>query len=146
MTEEKNAGAPAKGAGEGAAPPAPQEKPKGMAVAAMVTGIAGLALAVVPCTWWLGLPVSIVGVVLSLLARSKISAGVAEGSGLALAGLICGILGAVVGIIYLLVIMVFVSQVPGAFEQIQDELQKEIEKAKEMKDSSMLFLRTLPYC
>lgn len=65
----------------------------GMAIAAMVCGIVSVVLC------WLsfvGLAAGIVGLVLSVMARKKVAPG-QNGSGMVTAGLVCSIIGIVLG-------------------------------------------------
>ena len=81
-------------------------KPKGLAIAGMSCGIVSLLLA---CSMGLGLPVAIVGAVLSGMARKKIAAGEASGSGFATAGLVTSIIGLVLNAIWVVYIIWFAS-------------------------------------
>lgn len=74
-------------------------RPKGLAIASMVCGIVSLLLWCFPL---LGLPVGIAAVVTGVLARRKIQEGVADGDGMALAGLITGIIGLVINLLGLI--------------------------------------------
>jgi hypothetical protein len=77
-------------------------KTNGLAIAAVVMGIAGVLSA------WLLLP-SILAVVFGLVSHSQIkrSAGRQEGRGLAIAGLVLGADGLLVGLIWVLVFVSF---------------------------------------
>jgi hypothetical protein len=77
-------------------------KTNGLAIAAVVMGIAGVLSA------WVLLP-SILAVVFGLVSRSQIkrSAGMQEGRGLAIAGLVLGADGLLVGLIWVLVFVSF---------------------------------------
>ena len=78
---------------------AAQPKTSGMAIASLVTGILGIF----PCCT-IGI-LGILGIVFGILARRNIEAsgGTQKGLGLAKAGLICGIVGLVLGIAYWIV-------------------------------------------
>src|SRR5690348_15751005 len=82
---------------------APNVEPKsqGLAIAGMVLGIVGLVLAIIPCFWWLGMCVSVVGIALSGVAMRFISTGSADGKGKAVTGLVCGIVGVAIGTLWL---------------------------------------------
>ncbi len=87
-------------------PPAgPEGTTNGMAVASLVCGILGLVL------FWacfVGLVISIVAVVLGVVGRSKAKQLPGEsGSGVALAGMITGVVGTLVGIV--MVVLLFVG-------------------------------------
>lgn len=68
-----------------------------LSIAALCTGVGGLLFAGVPL---LGLAACIVGIVLGRKALKRIKAGEEGSRGMALAGLICGIVGAAIGVIY----------------------------------------------
>jgi hypothetical protein len=74
-------------------PPAPNN---GMGTASLVIGIIS---AVVFCLWPLAILLGVLAVVLGILARRKASRGEATNSGQALAGIICGAVGVVLGIL-----------------------------------------------
>ena len=80
----------------------PPAKTNWLAIAAVIMGIAGVFSA------WLLLP-SILALVFGLVSHSQIkrSAGLQDGRGLAIAGLVLGADGVVVGLIWLLVFLSF---------------------------------------
>jgi len=67
-----------------------------VALASMICGISGLVLLIVPCIWWLSIVPDVLGVVLACVAFGKISRGQASGRGMAITGLVCGILGIII--------------------------------------------------
>jgi hypothetical protein len=79
---------------------APGPKTNGLAIAGMVVGIAAIPLI---CLCGVGFFMGIVAIILSAIARRQIreSNGAAGGSGMALAGLICGIVATALGVIYI---------------------------------------------
>ncbi len=70
---------------------APQPQGKGMAIAALILGIVSVALCLY---WFIALPAGIAAIVLGVLARKR-----GVGAGMALAGIITGSIGAVLGLI-----------------------------------------------
>ena len=74
--------------------------PTGMAVAAMVCGIVGVALSL--CGGW-SIPLSIVGIVLGALGQQKAKRGEAGGRGMALAGVITGSVGLAISVVVILI-------------------------------------------
>src|SRR3712207_1004327 len=73
-----------------------QGKPTGLSIASMVLGIHSC---VTFCFWWLAVPLGIIAVVLAVVARGKIARGEAGGAGMAKAGLITGVIGALLSIL-----------------------------------------------
>jgi hypothetical protein len=69
-----------------AGPQTSPELPKGLAIAGMVCGIVSV---VTVCVWFFAFPLAVTGLVLSLVAKSRVRAGTGEGSGLANAGIAC---------------------------------------------------------
>ena len=65
----------------------------GMAIAALATGVGGLVLLFTPLGL-IGLLSCITGIVLGSIALKRVKRGQGEGRGMALAGMICGIVGA----------------------------------------------------
>lgn len=77
----------------------------------MILGIASIPLL---CCLYLGIPVGIAGVVTGYLARQKVAQGQASNAGQAKAGLICGAVGVVLGILLLIVSIVAQVKLPTA--------------------------------
>ncbi|MET8118867.1 DUF4190 domain-containing protein [Micromonospora sp. NPDC005189] len=77
-----------------------------LGLVSMILGIASIPLV---CCLYIGIPVGIAGVVTGYLARQKVAQGQASNAGQAKAGLICGAVGVVLGI--LLLILSVVAQV-----------------------------------
>lgn len=97
----------------GSMPPPPggvpgQQPSNGMGLTAMILGIVALPLV---CCFYLGIPVGIVAVVMGFLGKQKADRGEATNRGQAMAGLICGAIAAVLGIILLVLVVVL-----GTFE------------------------------
>lgn len=82
----------------------PPQSNSTLAIVSLVTGIIGILGGC--CCGWLGI-VGIAGIVTGVMARKEIdqSGGTKKGAGMALAGIICGAVGLVIGII--LIILVF---------------------------------------
>lgn len=81
--------------------PAPQRN-NGMAIASLIVGI----LSIPACFGYgLGLVMGIVAIVLGVLARKKVKLGQAGQGGLALGGIITGIVGVVLGAIFLAMVV-----------------------------------------
>tara|TARA_Y100000996_G_C22499465_1_gene633798 strand:- start:437 stop:775 length:339 start_codon:yes stop_codon:yes gene_type:complete len=81
-----------------------EKLPQGQAVAGMVCGIVGLLFSF--CLWFIGFPLTMVGVILSAMALKKCKEGTGGGKGMAIAGLVTGIIGLVLSIIYIILIFV----------------------------------------
>ena len=79
----------------------PPPKTEGMAIGALVCGILGTLCGVIGC---FGLLIGPVGIVLGVVARRRIreSGGMTKGEGLALAGLVLGIIGTVASVGWLI--------------------------------------------
>jgi len=81
----------------GVPPPVGPQLPKGQAIAAMVCGIISVVLCWLPIA---PMVLGILGIALGAIGMKKAGAGVAGGKGLAITGLICGIVGTVWGTFY----------------------------------------------
>ncbi len=77
-----------------AGPPFPPGRQNALGLVAMILGIASVPLA---CCY-LGLPLGIGALVTGWLGKQKADQGLADNGGQALAGLVCGAIGAVVGL------------------------------------------------
>lgn len=81
---------------------------KGLATAALVLGIVGLVFSAIPwCGWFIGWPCDLLGIIFGAVALAKIKRGEASGDGMAKAGLICGIIGIVIIILWTIFIIAF---------------------------------------
>lgn len=87
-------------------PPPGAQPSQGLAIGSLVCGILSIGTF---CVWWLSVPLGIVAVVLGVMARGKIARGEASGAGLAKAGMICGIIGAVISILLFILAMIGLS-------------------------------------
>lgn len=132
MTEEGNAPAPQEAAPVAEAPAPTGEKPKGLAIAGMITGICGC----IPCLTVIALVSAIVGVVLSALALKKVKEGTGGGRRMAMAGLICGIVA--IGL-WIVLFALWGTAMFTAFSVLRTSKQAS-------EDNVLLLLRYLPYC
>lgn len=82
-------------------PAAPQNT---QGLVGMILGIASIPLV---CCIGLGLPLGIAGAVVSWLGLQKANQGLATNRSQALAGLICGAVGAGLGVLYVVLLIVF---------------------------------------
>ena len=67
-----------------------------MAVAALVLGILGTLLSIIPPLFYLGIPLALIGLILGIVAR-KSAASNQQPTGMATAGLVLGVIGLVIG-------------------------------------------------
>lgn len=77
------------------------KKTNGLAIAGMVLSIIGLATS---CCGGLGTVLAIPGLIISIIAVSQIQKSGDAGKGMAIAGIVCGALGTLIGIYYLIII------------------------------------------
>lgn len=91
------------------------EKKNGMALAAMVLGIISLALF---WTGWLGLICGILAIIFGIVAKNKIKADpdLAPTAGKAKGGLIMGIIGSVLAIVWIVLLVMAVNAATSNFE------------------------------
>lgn len=78
-----------------------------LAIVSLILGIASIVLC---CLWYLGLPLSIAGIVCSVMSSKK------QKSGLATAGLVCSIIGIV--LVVFMIILVIIGMLSGEFVDI----------------------------
>lgn len=82
-----------------------QPRSNGMATAGFVTGLLGAILAITIVLFIVGFPLSIVGIVLSWIGLRRVSADpLRGGKGLAIAGLVLGIIGFLVSILWFIAV------------------------------------------
>lgn len=77
----------------------PQQPQNGLGITSLVLGIAAFPLV---CCFYVGIPAGIVAVVLGVLAKNKADQGLATNRGMAMAGIICGAIAAVLGVIFII--------------------------------------------
>jgi len=105
-----------------------------MAIASLVLGIIGVAwiLVPIPGTFWIGVILGIVAIVLGVLGKKE-----EGGAGKAKAGLVLGIVAIVINLAFYIMCMAAVS---SAADQLGDlnieELQESIEKLDQLKDNN----------
>lgn len=75
-----------------------------MGVIALILGIAAIPLV---CCVYLGIPLGIAAIVLGWIGKRKAERGEATNRGQAVAGLICGAVAVVLGVLLLLLVVVF---------------------------------------
>lgn len=61
-------------------------------MAGMLCGVGGCVLLFVPCIWFVSILPSVLGIILSCVALGKVKRGEEAGWGMAVAGLLCGII------------------------------------------------------
>lgn len=89
---------------------------KGMSLAAMIFGICGIVLAWVPVTFlkFLALPCAIVAIILAAISLKKIKEGAEGNKGMAIAGLVCGIVSCASAVLSVLCLIVCAGAILGA--------------------------------
>ena len=88
-------------AGGGQQPVAGQAPSSGLAVAALIIGILGMLLALIPVIGLLGGFGGLVAIILGFIARGKVKKGTGAGGGMAMGGIITGILAIVISIAWM---------------------------------------------
>jgi predicted metalloprotease len=123
------------------ASPPPQSPVSGLAVAAMVVGI----VAIFPgcCLSYYGLiGLGIVAIVFGVLARNQISAGRGRGAGMALAGIILGSVGALLGISLIMIVMFGGPALQDWARQMQHRVQQQQQQQQKNQQSATIDLHS----
>ena len=108
MSENENAGATTAGAPQG----------NGMATASLVLGIVSIVLCWI---WFIGIIAGILAIVLAVVSKKKIKANPnMGGSGAATGGLVTGIIGTLIALVFIIIAVMFVSAVAGAAGGVLD--------------------------
>ncbi len=110
----------------GYAPAGP--KSSGLAVASMVLGIISIVLF---CAPYLSFPCAVVALVLGAVARSKISRGEASGSGMAKAGIICGIIALVLTSLLYIGLLSFLHYGAPALQKAAQQMQQYMQQQQQ---------------
>ena len=99
-------------------PQTPQQPPNnGMAIAALVCGIVGLVFSLLGPFAWVGIIVSIVGLILAVMAKKQIPPG--QPTGMATAGLVCSIVALALSTILFISCALCVSGINSALSSLQ---------------------------
>ena len=107
-------------------PPPGAQASQGLAIGSLICGIASIVFF---CIWWLSIPLGIVAVVLAVMAKGKIARGEAGGAGLAKAGMITGIIGAVLSLLLVLLAIV-------GFTMFGDKMRQEMERQQQRQQNT----------
>ena len=109
-----------------------------MPVAALVLGIVGLLLSLVPCLGMWALPLTLLAIIFGALGLKKEEGKEKKGKGMAIAGLICGIIGSLIASWWIYAIFALKgelndpnSEFNQGVQQMQKEFQKEFKKELE---------------
>ena len=92
----------------------PKKKPQGLAIASMVLGIIGLVLF---CIWYIGIPCSIIGLILGGISSSKAKA-YGMKSGMAVAGIVCSCIALGLNIIGIILISAGIASLGSALNSL----------------------------
>lgn len=99
----------------GMAAPSPRN---GMGLAGMVLGIISVVLFI---TSWIAVILGILAIVFSAIGRGRVKQGLATNGGQAKAGLICGIIGTILGVAALVFVVWFVGKAKSCLDQYPDK-------------------------
>lgn len=90
--------------------PAPSDGKRGMAIASMVTGIVAIVMSIlVSCALFLGLPCSVASIILGCVSLKS------SGRGMAIAGIACGAVAALILLLWLILIVIGISVGEGYY-------------------------------
>jgi hypothetical protein len=97
-----------------------------MGIAALVLGIVGLLASLVPCVGMFAIPLTLLAVLFGALGLRRPKDGTqAPGRGMAIAGLVCGVLGTLIAIVY---IYLYISVAPEIKKEFEKEMQRQEKK------------------
>ncbi|MDB5172120.1 MAG: hypothetical protein JWN51_893 [Phycisphaerales bacterium] len=113
--------------------PQSQRPTSGLAIASLILGIVAIFPACCLSRFGVPLIVGIAAVVLGVMARGQVTRGEAGGGGMATAGIVCGAIGAVLGLVFLL-IGIFAG--PALQEKIR-QIQRQTQQQQQQQQSAM---------
>ena len=100
-----------------------------MPIAALVLGIVGLVLSLVPCLGMYAIPLTLIAVILGALGMKA-----PTGRGMAIAGLVCGIIGTCVAGWWIYAYLTVKTASEDGLKQLEKDLKAAVDKEyKEMK-------------
>lgn len=103
----------------------------GLATGALVCSIIGVVLALIPCTFFIGGPVALIGLIVGVLAIRKPETEAAGAKGRAIAGLILGVVGVLAAIGWTVALLSLGDDVNDSTTELNrslNEIQREIER------------------
>jgi len=106
----------------------------GMAVASLICGIFGAVIALIPILGIFGLGLGLVALILGLIGWSKARKGEAKGKGIAITGTIFGALALVLGIVGVVIVQGAFDQFGQDLEEIGDQLDEDLEQFQQDMD------------
>ncbi len=90
-----------------------------MPVAALVLGIVGLILSLVPCLGMYALPITVLGIIFGAIGMKK-----ETGRGMSIAGLICGTIGSLIAIWWIYALFAIKSEVEDPNSEFNQGIQQ----------------------
>jgi len=110
-----------------------------MNIAALVLGIVGLVFSFIPCLGMYALPITVLAVILGAIAMRQ------PKKGMAIAGLICGMLGTVIASYWLYVYLTVKDGMSDAVHKAGADFKRELEKdQREAKEARERAAHALP--
>ena len=100
-----------------------QKKGNPLGVTAMVLGIVAAVLAFIPCIGWLGFIPGVLAIIFGALSLKKVNAGEADGKGMSIAGLVCGLVAVIINIAMIVIFAGAVAAVDDAFGDYDDAME-----------------------
>ena len=110
-----------------------------MGIASMVLGIVGLVISFIPCFGTYGIFLTVPGLVLGAVAIAKASKNGGAGKGVAVAGLVCSIIGSVIAGWQWYAINKASKELSGSFGELSKALEsaaKDVNKAAKEADKA----------
>ena len=95
-----------------------------MAVAALVLGLVGSVFGLIPLTFWIALPCGILAVIFGVVGRRRAKEPGRSGGGMAIAGLILGLIAVALGIAGIAIIGDAVDDLDRDLEELEQEFNE----------------------
>jgi Protein of unknown function (DUF2510)/Septum formation len=108
-------------AGEAPMATSPQQSPRnGLGIAALVLGIIGVVVGIIPFFFWLAVILGVIGLIFGFIGRGRANRGEATNGTMALWGIITSAVAVVLSIVGLVILV-------GAFEEVEEDLSTSTE-------------------
>ena len=107
-----------------------------MGIASMVLGIVGLVISFIPCLGTYGIFLTVPGLVLGAVAIAKASKNGGAGKGVAVAGLVCSIIGSVIAGWQWYAINKASKELSGSFGELSKALESAAKDAQKNLDKA----------
>ena len=105
-------------------PPGGAKPTSGLAIGSLICGIISVVLF---CAWFIAAPLGLAAVIMGIIAKGKINRGEAGGNGLAMTGIITGIMGILISVGIVVSAVIWGEELQKKAMELQERSQQQIQ-------------------